>query len=234
MYMNEGRNSQVRRVTYISGLWDYLNQNQFWGAFLTHIELSVFALCASMLVCIPLGILCAKRYTLSIVTMNTVNTLRVIPSLAILVILIPVMGTGFWPSLTALTVLACPPILINTYTGFHEIEPTLVESAVGMGMDSWQVLTRIETPLALGLILTGCKTATVEVVASATLAAFIGGGGLGTFIINGLSMFDFHMVLLGAIPVALLAVFSDIGMGILEHSFYKLSGTDVLGSGVNG
>jgi osmoprotectant transport system permease protein len=217
-------------VTYISAFWDYLNQNQFWNALLTHVELSVFALCVSILLCVPLGILCAKKYTLSIITMNTVNTLRVIPSLAILVILIPIMGTGFWPSLTALTVLACPPILINTYTGFHEVDSAIVESAVGMGMNSWQVLVQIETPLALGLVLTGCKTATVEVVASATLAAFIGGGGLGTFIINGLSMFDFHMVLLGAIPVALLAILSDVGMGIFERSFYRLSGTDMLGS----
>ncbi len=160
--------------------------------------------------------------------MNMVNTLRVIPSLAILVILIPLMGTGFWPALTALTVLACPPILINSYTGFHEIDSAVIESAVGMGMNPWQVLVRIETPLALGLVLTGCKTAIVEVVASATLAAFVGGGGLGTFIINGLSMFDFHMLLLGAIPVALLAIFAELGMGFVERSFYKLSGTDVL------
>lgn len=220
-------------MSYISSFFAYLVQNQFWSTLLTHIELSTLALFVSVVLCVPLGVVCAKKYTFSVVAMNTVNTLRVIPSLAILVILIPIMGTGFWPSLTALTILACPPILINTYTGFHEIDFVMIESAAAMGMNQWQSLTRVETPLALGLVITGCKTATVEVVASATLAAFIGGGGLGTFIINGLSMFDFHLVLLGAVPVALLAIVADIGMGILERSFYKLSGTDVLGSGSN-
>ncbi len=186
------------------------------------------ALLVSMAVCVPLGVFCAKKYIFSVVVMNMVNTLRVIPSLAVLVILIPLMGTGFWPALTALTILACPPILINSYLGFHEIDGAVIESAVGMGMSPLQVLLRIETPLSLGLVLTGCKTATVEVVASATLAAFVGGGGLGTFIINGLSMFDFHMLLLGAIPVALLAIFAEIGLSVLERSFYKLSGADLL------
>ncbi len=110
----------------------------------------------------------------------------------------------------------------------------MVESAVGMGMNARQVLVRIETPLTLGLVLAGCKTASIEVVASATLAAFISGRGLGTFIINGLGMFDFYMVLLGTVPVALLAILADIGMGLMERSFYKQSGADVFGSGVDG
>ena len=110
--------------------------------------------------------------------MNTVNSIRVIPSLAILVIMLPLIGTGFWPALVALTVLACPPILINTFLGFRGIDPAILESATGMGMSQKAVLRKIEVPLAMPLMITGAKTSSVEVLASASLAAFIGGGGL--------------------------------------------------------
>ena len=133
--------------------------------------------------------------------MSCVNSLRVIPSLAILVIILPVFGTGFLPALVALTILACPPILINTYLGFRGIDPAVIEAARGMGMDERQILRKVEIPLAMPLVIAGSKTA-VEVVASATLAAFIGGGGLGTFIVNGLGMYNFPMLLVGAVPVA--------------------------------
>ncbi|KAI7258050.1 hypothetical protein KC345_g10634 [Hortaea werneckii] len=175
----------------------------------------------ALALCVPLGILCAKKQWLSGTVMGIFNSLRVIPSLAILVIILPVMGTGFAPALVALTVLACPPILISTYLGFRKIDPFLLEAAAGMGMGPGRMLRKIELPLAMPLVLSGIKTSVVEVVASATLAAFIGGGGLGTFIINGLGMYNFSLLLVGALPVAFLAVLSEVGLSGIERIVTK-------------
>lgn len=186
-----------------------------------HLTLSLAALIISLILCVPLGILCAKNPKVAATIMNTVNSIRVIPSLAILVIMLPLIGTGFWPALVALTVLACPPILINTFLGFRGIDPAILESATGMGMSEKSVLRKIEYPLALPLIITGAKTSSVEVLASASLAAFIGGGGLGTYIINGLSMYKFEVLLVGAIPIALLTIFSEIIFSSVERHATK-------------
>ncbi|PTQ57491.1 MAG: Choline transporter [Candidatus Carbobacillus altaicus] len=148
--------------------------------------------------------------------MGLFNALRVIPSLAILVLILPLMGTGFAPALVALTLLAVPPILINSFLGFRNVDPHIIEAANGMGMGARMLMRKIEFPLATPLILSGIKTAAVEVVASATLAAFIGGGGLGTFIINGLSLYNFSLLLVGAIPVAILAMTSELILSSIE------------------
>jgi osmoprotectant transport system permease protein len=189
---------------------------KFIDAIQVHLTLSFIALLVGMAICIPLGVVCAKNMKISSFIMNIFNSLRVIPSLAILVIVLPIMGTGFYPSLIALSVLACPPILINTFIGFREIDKSVIEVATGMGMDNKQILKKIEFPLALPLIITGCRSAAVEVVASATLASFIGGGGLGEFIINGLGMYNISLLLVGAIPVALLAISSEVTFSMLE------------------
>jgi osmoprotectant transport system permease protein len=193
------------------------NQDRFLDAVMVHIQLSAFALLVSILLCVPLGILCAKNSKIQASVMNVVNSLRVIPSLAILVMVIPFLGTGFTPALVALTVLACPPVLINTFLGFRSIHPAVLEAAFGMGMEKWQVLTKIEFPLALPIIIAGIRTASVEVIASATLAAFIGGGGLGTFIVNGLGMYNFSLLLVGAVPVAALAILSEVCFAGVER-----------------
>jgi osmoprotectant transport system permease protein len=193
------------------------NQDRFLEAVMVHIELSAFALLGSILLCVPLGIFCARNSKIQTFVMNVVNSLRVIPSLAILVIMLPFLGTGFTPALVALTVLACPPVLINTFLGFRSISLAVLEVASGMGMEKWQVLTKIEFPLALPIVIAGIRTASVEVIASATLAAFIGGGGLGTFIVNGLAMYDFSLLLVGAVPVAALAILSEVCFAGVER-----------------
>ncbi len=187
------------------------NSDRFWEAVRVHVSISLYALLIAVVICVPLGIVCAKKQWLSGPIMGLFNSLRVIPSLAVLVILLPLIGTGFTPALVALTLLACPPVLINTYMGFRSVEPSIIEAASGMGMSGGRIMRKVELPLALPLLLSGVKTAAVEVIASATLAAFIGGGGLGTFIINGLGMYKFSLLLVGAIPVALLAILSEIG-----------------------
>jgi osmoprotectant transport system permease protein len=207
----------------IVGALDYLysHQSEFGDAIVTHLELSGFSLLLGLIISIPFGILCARNAKLSHLIMSVVNTFRVIPSLAILIIVMPLLGTGFTPALIALTLLACPPILINTFLGVKSVDREVLESAKGMGMSSKQILMKIEIPIALPLILSGIRTGSVEIISSATLAAFIGGGGLGTFIISGLSMYNFSMLLVGAIPVALLAIFSELLFGSVESVFTK-------------
>lgn len=192
------------------------NSQEFKEAVVTHLELSGLALLIGFCISIPLGVISAKNDRLSSLIMSAVNAMRVIPSLAILVLVMPILGTGFVPSLVALTILGCPPMLINTFLGIKSIEKEAIESAVGMGMDTRRILFRIEIPQAVPLIMSGVRTASVEVISSATLAAFIGGGGLGTFIINGLGMYDFALLFVGAIPVALLAIFSEMIFGLIE------------------
>lgn len=204
----------------LTGAYEYVlnNGDRFWEAVRVHLSLSLLALLIATAICVPLGIACAKKQWLTGTIMGVFNSLRVIPSLAILVIILPLMGTGFAPALFALTILACPPILIHTYIGFRGIEPFVLEAAAGMGMGPGMILRKIEFPLAMPIMLSGLKTAAVEVVASATLAAFIGGGGLGTFIINGLGMYNFSLLLVGAVPVAILAILSEVGFAGIERA----------------
>lgn len=147
------------------------------------------------------------------------NIVRVIPSLAILAIMIPYIGTGFKPALIALIILAIPSILINTYTGFQVVDKNVVESALAMGMDYRSILFKIEIPLAMPVIIEGCKIAVVQVIAASTLASFIGGGGLGEYILLGVGMNDMKFILMGTVPIALLSLMAEYILEKLENRF---------------
>ncbi|TAH53840.1 MAG: ABC transporter permease [Chloroflexota bacterium] len=182
-----------------------------------HLVLVAVALAIGIALCVPLGILSSRSKSVSFAVINSANGLRVIPSLAILFLAIPYFGLSFTAAALALTLLALPPILINTDAAFRTIPAAVKEAAYGMGMTSRQVLWRIELPLALPVIVTGIRTATIEVIASATLAAFIGGGGLGIYITRGFALFDNSILLVGAISVALLALTAEVLMGGVER-----------------
>ena len=194
------------------------HQPDFWTAVATHLRLSFTALAIAMVVCVPLGVLAAKRHLVAQPIINTANALRVVPSLAILFLALPYLGIGFEPALAALTVLAGPPILINTYAGFRSVDRTVVEAAFGMGMASSEVLRSIEVPLALPVLIAGIRIATVEVIASASLAAFIGAGGLGNFIQRGFAVNETSIMLVGTIPIALLALLAEAILTGLERA----------------
>ena len=138
-----------------------------------------------------------------------VNVGRVVPSLAVLAIMIPLVGVGFVPAVVALALLAIPPIAINTDLGLRTVAPQAVDAAAGMGMTRAQVRARVIWPLALPVVFAGIRIATVEVIASATLAAFIGGGGLGELIVNGLANDDVPGLLEGAVAVGILALCAE-------------------------
>jgi len=193
------------------------NSPVFFANMKTHIWLSSFSMIAAMLICIPLGIWISRKLNIANYVINAVNIFRVIPSLAVLALMMPLLGVGFAPAAVALTLLAGPPILINTYVAFREINPAIREAAKGMGMTPIQTIRKVEFPLALPVMLAGIRTASVEIIASATLAVLIGGGGLGSYIINGVSMMSKSYLLIGAIPVALLAILSEIVFSFLQR-----------------
>jgi osmoprotectant transport system permease protein len=193
------------------------HQPRFWEAVGRHLQLSLVALAISVTVCVPLGIWIARRAQAAQYIINGVGAMRLIPSLAILFLALPYLGLGFRPALVALTVLAFPPVLINTYAGLRNVDRAVVEAAYGMGMAPGQVLWQVELPLARPAIVAGVRTAGVEVISSATLAAFIAGGGLGDFITLGFQQFDPAIMLVGAIPIALLSLTSEALLGGLQR-----------------
>lgn len=206
-------------MTLLADTWAYFlgDQERFGRLLMQHIALSLVALGIALAICLPLGIWIAHRSRLAQPVINGFNTLRVLPSLVILFLALPLLGLGFGPALVALTVLACPPILINTHAGIRSVDPAIREAALGIGMSSWQALGRIELPLAYPVIITGVRIAAVEVIASATLAAFIAGGGLGEYIMRGFALNEARIMLVGAVSVALLALMAEFFFVTLQY-----------------
>ena len=182
-----------------------------------HIGLSLAAISGAVAIGVPLAALSSGRPLARALTLGGAGALRVVPSLAVLTLTLPYLGLGFRPALLALIILALPPIVINTELGLRAAAPATLDAARGMGMTPRQIRRRVEWPLAVPLLFAGFRTATIEVVASATLAAFIGGGGLGDFIVDGLATDDLGELLLGAASVALLALGLDALLGRLAR-----------------
>ena len=186
------------------------NSERLSRTLVRHLLLTGIALSVALLIALPLGILIARRARLAQPVITAVGALRLIPSLAVLFLVLPYLGLGIRPALFALTLLALPPILINTYAGMRGVEPQTIEAARGIGMTPRQAFWRVELPLALPAILVGVRIATVETIASATLASFINGGGLGEFIQIGFALNEVSVMLVGAIPVTALALGAEL------------------------
>ncbi len=198
-------------------VWEVVQGEGFMRAVVSHVQLSAAALLLGTLIALPVAALVSQSAWASFVAINLSNVGRAVPSLAILALALPFLGLGFRPSLLALTLLAIPPILINASIGLREVDRSVIESARGMGFSGLQVLTRIRLPIALPVIFAGLRTSAVQVVASATLATFIGGGGLGDLIVLGLQRNRPEVQLAGAIPVALLAIGTELAFGALQR-----------------
>lgn len=198
-----------------------MNLSDYLLALREHIGISLVALLIAMVIGIPFGMLCIKSSGWYRWITTVFNTFRIIPSLAILILLIPVAGTGVRPTIIALIFLAIPPILINTATAFHSLPFFMIEAAAGMGMTKEQIFLQVKIPLAMPLIMTGIKTATIEIIASATLAAYIGGGGLGMIIFTGLGLNRADLLLIGGVTVAILSVLASMSLSFLERKFFK-------------
>ncbi|MCH4172473.1 MAG: ABC transporter permease [Lactobacillus sp.] len=213
-------------MKWLNSLIEYIQTNRadFVGNLSVHLRLSIIALLIATTIGITAGIYAAHHLKIGNRIIGFFNGIRVIPSLAILVLVLPLMGMGFYPALLALTILAIPPIMLNTYSGLRQINPNTLEAADGMGMGRTRRLYKIELPLAASSIVAGVRLSAIEVISSATLAAFIGGGGLGTYIIMGMSMYDVNIMLVGAIPVTLIALASEIVFSVLEFYLRRKHG----------
>lgn len=184
---------------------------------LEHIGLTFLSLTLAVFISVPAGILATRRPRLAPPLLGFAGVMQTIPSIALLGFMLPLLGIGFKPAIVALLLYALLPILRNTYTGITEVDPAIREAAEGMGMTDWQVLTRVDLPLALPVIFAGIRTSTVINVGIATLAAYIGAGGLGEFIFGGIALNNNVMILAGAVPAALLAIAFDQLLGLLQR-----------------
>ena len=186
---------------------------------LVHVELSVVALLIGITIAMPVALVVYRSPLASAVAVNTGNIGRAVPSLAILALVFPLLGFGFDTALVALVLLAIPPILINASTGLRQVDPQVIDAARGMGFSGTQILGRIQLPIALPVIFAGIRTSAVQVVASATLATFIGGGGLGDLIVLGFQSNNLTVQIGGSLAVAVLAIITEVTFGTLERTF---------------
>jgi osmoprotectant transport system permease protein len=200
--------------------WQYIvaHPERFLSALGTHVALSAAALALAVAIALPVGIWVSGTQRAALVAITTANIGRTLPSLAVLALVMPILGTGFAPSLFALTLLALPPILLNSYTAIRQVEPDIVDAARGMGMTRAEIMRKVQLPVATPIIFAGIRTAAVQVVSGAVLAAYIGGGGLGDFITAGIAMMALPLLLVGAIPATLLSIGTDQLFGQLQRA----------------
>lgn len=207
-----GNNDPLDFIDYIRD-----NSDQFWELFGEHVELVGYAVLISILIAVPLAIITSRVAALEKPMTWIANLGQAIPSLAVLALALPIMGIGFRPSLFALTVLAVLPIFLNTFVGIKSADPAVVDAARGMGSSDFQLLRMVQMPLAMPFMFAGIQTAVVQSIGLATLAAYIGGGGFGDWILQGLALNNFPILLSGAVPVAVMAMTAEILLGFVRR-----------------
>lgn len=198
---------------------------------IAHLELAGLSMLIASVVALPLGIIVGHSRRGAGVATTLVTAGRAVPTYAVIALLFPLaiiwgIGLGFWPAVVALVLLSIPPLYTNTYTGIRGVDPALVEAAQGVGMTGRQVLWGVEVPVALPLILAGVRTAVVQVMATATLASIFGYQALGSYLTEGLSQRDDAKLLTGTIAVAVLWLFAEALLGLLQRWLTPWARTD--------
>ena len=197
---------------------DFLEKNG--GELLTkmweHLYISLIAVVLGIIVAVPLGVILTRMKRGAGFVIGVVNIFQTLPSLAILAFFIPILGVGKIPAIVALFFYSVLPILRNTYAGVQGVNKNLLESGKGIGMTTWEEIRLVELPLAVPVIMAGVRTSTIYLIGWTTLAAFIGGGGLGDYILIGLQLYQPEYIIAGAIPVTILAVIIDLILMKLE------------------
>ena len=200
-------------MSFFNFAWNWLIQSQHWhgssgipARLIEHVEYTALAMVISAAIALPAGVAIGHSGRGGFIVVNLANLWRALPTLGLLILAFVLSSGASWAWLVPLVALAVPPIVVTSYEGVLGVDPGLKDAAAGMGMTSWQVLTRVEVPVALPLILLGLRTATIQVVATATIAAYISLGGLGRYIIDGLAINDYGQVAGGATLVVLLAL----------------------------
>jgi osmoprotectant transport system permease protein len=177
---------------------------------LEHLQYTGLSLLFALVIGLPVGALVGHTGRGGVLVVGIANGLRALPSLGLLTIVVLALGLGLAPPIAALTVLAVPPLLAGTYAGIRAVDPAVVDAARGMGMRGWEILLKVELPNAMPLIFGGIRSATLQVVATATIAADVALGGLGRFVLDGLAQLDYAQMLAGALLVAVLAIVIDL------------------------
>ncbi|GIN84502.1 glycine betaine/carnitine/choline transport system permease protein OpuCB [Heyndrickxia sporothermodurans] len=197
----------------------FLTSNGSELAFKTwqHFYISVIAVVLGIIVAVPIGIAMTRVPKVAGIIMGIAGVIQTFPSLAILAFFIPILGVGKIPAIIALFFYSVLPILRNTYIGVKGIQKNLLEAGRGMGMTGWERIRFVEIPLAIPVIMAGIRLSTVYLIGWATLAAFIGAGGLGDYIFSGLNLYQTEYIIAGAIPVTILALLVDLFLGKLEN-----------------
>lgn len=198
------------------------NSDRCWYLTWEHIWIVTFSVFLATLIAVPIGIAITRNEKIAKKVINTANILMTIPSIALFGIMLPILalvghGLGKVPAVIALVLYSQLPIIRNTYIAIKNVPPELVDAGRGLGMSNWRRLKEIEIPLAIPVIIAGLRTATVMCIGIAAIAAYIGAGGLGVFIQQGIMRVYEEMIIAGAILVALLAIFVDAAMALLEN-----------------
>ncbi|HXO76245.1 MAG TPA: ABC transporter permease/substrate-binding protein, partial [Puia sp.] len=201
-------------------LWSFMHQEsaKLLQQTIQHIGLTFISLFITVLIGLPLGIYITRKKKAAGLVLGFAGVLQTIPSIALLGFLIPVMGIGPVPAITALFLYALLPVIRNTYTGINGVDPGVKEAALAMGMTGRQRLLKVDLVLAFPVIMAGIRTATVINVGVGTLAAYIAAGGLGEFIFGGIALNNTNMILAGAIPAALLAILLDFLLSLVQRT----------------
>ena len=205
-------------------LWHWLTTSAHWHGntgiptrLVEHLEYTGLTMVIAIVIAIPIGVVVGHTGRGGFVVVAVANGLRALPTLGLLTIVVLAAGLGLAPPVLALTVLAVPPLLAGTYAGIRAVDPAVVDAAKGVGMRGWQVILRVEVPNALPLIFGGIRSAALQVVATATIAAYVGLGGLGRFVIDGIAEQDYTQALAGALLVAVLAIVIDLVLVIVQR-----------------
>ena len=191
--------------------------NDFLGHTIDYLKVCGFSILVAIIIGVTLGALVSRNAFLAFLALNASGLLRAIPIIAVLILFVPIFGIGLLPAVIALIVIGIPPILLNTYTGIRGIDPAMIESAKGMGMTTFQIATRIQAPLVTPLVAAGIRTSAVQIIATATLAAFIGAGGYGDYIVDGFNVFNNTELIVGAVSVAILAMIIEVLLSWLQR-----------------
>ena len=185
-----------------------------------HLMISFIAMAIAMVIALPIGLILGHQGKGEVFAVNVGNVGRAIPTFGLLIIFASttLIGVGDWAAILALAIFAIPPLLTNTFTGLRQVTPQSVDAAAGMGMSGAQVLTKVEVPQAMPIIAAGVRTAAVQVVATASLAAFVGGGGLGTYVINGFATADTTLIIAGSILIAAISLLAELVLSQIQKA----------------
>ena len=209
---------------FLVSVWQWFADPSHWSGsegipqrLLEHVQISAESVAVGAVIALPIGIVLGHYGRFGNLAINISNVGRAVPSFGLLVIAFQVFGLGDLPIVIALSALAIPPMVTNSYVGLSEVDPDIKEAARGMGYRELSQLLRVELPLAVPLVMAGIRTSAVQVVATATLAAIVAGGGFGRFVIDGIAQQNYQMMFAGALLVGLLAIATELSLSGLER-----------------